>query len=136
MLQEEEAEEGGIEMAPVRVCMCVCLLLVFPHDLIRDILNGIFGRRNGDGLGEQLLFPGERASDSRVHGGYLRGGMGSILGNEPLFLRFWHLIKTFSSRSMLIISNPDVRESDKNLDQSRTRTHPPCTRSPDADVVY
>ena len=74
MLQEEEAEEGGIEMAPVRVCMCVCLLLVFPHDLIRDILNGIFGRRNGDGLGEQLLFPGERASDSRVHGGYLRGG--------------------------------------------------------------
>ena len=82
MLQEEEEEEGGIEMAPVRVCtsIYVCLLLVFPHDLTRDILNGIFGRRNEDWESNFSSL----GSDSRVHGGYLRGGMGSILGNEPL----------------------------------------------------
>ena len=29
------------------------LLLFFPHDLTRDILNGIFGRGNGERVGER-----------------------------------------------------------------------------------
>ena len=67
-----------IGMAPVHSCTCdyACLLLlvVVPHDLTRDILNGIFGRgRSGDwgegkereGGREQLRFPWDRLAGSR-----------------------------------------------------------------------
>ena len=75
-------------MAPVHSCMYASLLVVVPHDLTRDILNGIFGRRerNGDWgegkerAGEQLRFPWDRLASSR---GLSTGERGTFSQSVP-----------------------------------------------------